>query len=74
MLYQINVLRALEQNMWQAGLYLRVSEMLLIILMMFGGGLFAGQAVWHDMTFALLPAIAFGLARSALFAFAADGA
>ncbi len=62
MLYQINLLRALEQQMWQAGLYLRVSEMLLIILMAFGGGLFAGQALWHDMTLSLLPAFAFGLA------------
>jgi tight adherence protein B len=60
--YQINLLRALEQQMWQAGLYLRVSEMLLIMLMAFGAGLFMGQAVWHDLTFALLPALGFGLA------------
>lgn len=62
MLYQINLMRALEQQMWQAGLYLRVSEMLLIILMSFGGGLFLGQVLWHDLTFALVPACAFGLA------------
>jgi len=62
LLYQLNLLRSLEENMWQAGLYLRVSEMLLIIVMMFGGGLFLGQALWHDLSFALLPAFAFSLA------------
>lgn len=61
-LYQINLLRGLEQQMWQAGLYLRVSEMLLIVLMAFGGGLFLGQAMWHDLPFAILPALGFGLA------------
>jgi len=62
LLYQLNLLRSLEENMWQAGLYLRVSEMLLIIVMMFGGGLFLGQALWHDLSFALLPAFGFSLA------------
>ena len=60
-LYNFNLLRSLEQSMWQAGLYLRVSEMLLIIFLMFGGGLFFGQAMWHDLIFALVPAVGFGL-------------
>src|SRR5216684_5007670 len=60
-LYNFNLLRSLEQSMWQAGLYMRVSEMLLIIFLMFGGGLFFGQAMWHDMVFALVPGAAFGL-------------
>jgi len=51
LLYQLNVLRALEENMWQAGLYMRVSEMLLIIILMFGAGMFLGQALWHDLLF-----------------------
>ena len=61
-LYQIDLLRSLEQSMWQAGLYMRVSEMLLIIFLMFGGGLFFGQAMWHDLLLAMLPAVALGLA------------
>jgi tight adherence protein B len=51
-LWKLNVLRKLEENMWQAGIYMRVSEMLLIILLMFLAGLFLGQALWHDMMFA----------------------
>jgi tight adherence protein B len=61
-LYQLNLLRSLEENMWQAGLYMRVSEMLLIVVLMFGAGLFLGQAMWHDLTFALVPASGFALA------------
>jgi tight adherence protein B len=61
MLSEINLLRRLEENMWQAGLYLRVSEMLLIILMCFGGGVFLGQALWHDMTLATLLGVGFSL-------------
>ncbi len=51
-LWKLNLLRKLEENMWQAGIYMRVSEMLLIILLMFLAGLFLGQAVWHDLLFA----------------------
>src|SRR5713101_5906910 len=36
--YRVNLLQRLEESMWQAGVYLRVSEMLLIILLMFGAG------------------------------------
>lgn len=54
---KLNLLHQLEENMWQAGLYMRVSEMLLIMLLMFGAGLFLGEAVWHDPVFALLPAL-----------------
>jgi tight adherence protein B len=52
LLYKIDVARNLEENMWQAGIYMRVSEMLLIILLMFGGGMALGQAIWHDLLFA----------------------
>jgi tight adherence protein B len=58
---QFNLLRKLEENMWQAGLYLRVSEMLLIIGFAFGAGLFIGQAIWHDLSFAILLGIGSGL-------------
>lgn len=56
---QLNVLRTLEENMWQAGLYMRVSEMLLIILLMFGAGVFLGQAIWHDLLFASATGLGF---------------
>jgi tight adherence protein B len=59
-LWKLNLLRKLEENMWQAGIYMRVSEMMLIIVLMFFAGLFLGQALWHDMLFALGFGLAFG--------------
>jgi len=47
-LYQLNLLQKLEENLWQAGIYARVVDVLLVILMMFAAGLFAGQAIWGD--------------------------
>jgi tight adherence protein B len=58
-LYQINLLRKLEESMWQAGLYMRVSELLLVMILLFGAGLFVGEAVWKQMLFSL--ALAFGM-------------
>jgi tight adherence protein B len=58
-LFRLNLLRNLEENMWQAGLYMRVSEMLLIILLMFLAGLFLGQAIWHDYIFATAGGLGF---------------
>jgi tight adherence protein B len=58
-LWKLDLLRGLEENMWQAGLYMRVSEMTLIIVLMFGAGIFFGQAMWHDMPFALLSGVGF---------------
>ena len=60
-LWKLNILRKLEENMWQAGIYMRVSEMMLIILLMFFAGLFLGQALWHDVLFAVGFGFAFGL-------------
>jgi Flp pilus assembly protein TadB len=60
-LWKLNLLRNLEENMWQAGIYMRVSEMMLIIVLMFCAGLFLGQAVWHDMLFGLGFGVAFAL-------------
>jgi tight adherence protein B len=60
-LWKLNLLHKLEENMWQAGIYMRVSEMLLIIVLMFFAGLFLGQALWHDMIFAAGFGVAFGL-------------
>ncbi|MGH7934188.1 MAG: type II secretion system F family protein [Candidatus Binataceae bacterium] len=52
-LYRLNLLKQLEQSMWQAGLYMRVSEMLLVIVMMFGAGLAGGELLLGDPTLAL---------------------
>jgi tight adherence protein B len=46
--YQLHLLQKLEENLWQAGIYARVADVLLVILMMFAAGLFAGQAIWGD--------------------------
>src|SRR5580698_7226281 len=59
-LWKLNLLRKLEENMWQAGIYMRVFEMMLIIVLMFCAGLFLGQALWHDMVFAMVMGVAFG--------------
>lgn len=58
-LWKLDLLRGLEENMWQAGLYMRVSEMTLIIVLMFGAGIFFGQAMWRDMPFALFAGAGF---------------
>jgi len=58
-LWKLNLLRKLEENMWQAGIYMRVSEMMLIIVLMFCAGLFLGQALWHDLLFGAAFAIGF---------------
>ncbi len=44
-LYQLNLLQKLEENLWQAGIYARMSDVLLVILLMFTVGLFAGEAI-----------------------------
>jgi tight adherence protein B len=51
-LYKMNLLRNLEEAMWQAGMYMRVGDMLLVIMLMFGAGLFGGNLFFHDMWFA----------------------
>jgi tight adherence protein B len=48
MLYRLHLLQRLEENMWQAGIYMRVSEILLIMVLIFGAGIGAGEMVWGD--------------------------
>ncbi len=52
-LRQFNLLRNLEETMWQAGIYTRVSDVLLLMMLLFGGGWAGGQAFWGDQWFAL---------------------
>jgi tight adherence protein B len=59
-LRQINLLKNLEQTMWQAGIYWRVSDVLLIILLLFGAGYAGGYAFWGDFYFAMGGAFALG--------------
>src|SRR5579859_2043526 len=59
--YRVNLLHRLEESMWQAGLYLRVSEMLLIIVLMFGTGFTLCKVFLHDTIIALVAGAAMGM-------------
>jgi tight adherence protein B len=61
-IYQLHLLQKLEENLWQAGIYARVSDVLLVIVLMFAAGLFAGQAIFGSPLFS----IAAGAGMSAL--------
>jgi tight adherence protein B len=61
-LYRLNLLQNLERNLWQAGIYARLADVLLVILLMFAAGLAAGQAIWGIV----LISIAMGAAMAAL--------
>jgi tight adherence protein B len=52
-LYNLNLMRRLEEAMWQAGMYMRVADILLIMVLLLGAGLFGGNIVFHNMWFAL---------------------
>ena len=47
-IYRIHLLKSLEEQMWQAGLYMRVSQMLLIIVMMFGVGFALSKSILSE--------------------------
>lgn len=47
-LRNLNVLRRLEEMMWQAGIYTRVADILLMVLGLFAAGFLIGQAFTHD--------------------------
>ncbi len=44
--YRLNLLQKLEENLWQAGIYARIVDVLLVIMVMFTAGLIAGEAIW----------------------------
>jgi tight adherence protein B len=60
-LIQINLLRSLEELMWQAGLYMRVSEMVLIICMLFAAGALLGELFWKGTVFAIATGAGLGI-------------
>jgi tight adherence protein B len=53
--YQFHLLQKLEENLWQAGIYARVADVLIVIVLMFGAGVLAGELIWND------PLISIGL-------------
>lgn len=61
-LARLRPLRRLEESLWHAGLYLRVSELLLIVVLVAGAGMAAGLLIWGD----LLLAVAAGAGGGAL--------
>jgi tight adherence protein B len=52
-LYRLRPLQRLEEVLWQAGLYMEVPEMLLIIVLIFGAGLVAGWVLLGDPLFTM---------------------
>jgi tight adherence protein B len=59
-LIEFNPLRSLEEMMWQAGLYMRVSEMALMVCLLFVAGFLLGDLFWRGALFALATGVAFG--------------
>lgn len=62
LLSHFNLIQKLEENMWQAGIYMRVSEIVLIMALLFGAGTAAGMAYGGDV----LVGLAAGLGLSVL--------
>ena len=52
-LQRLNLTQLLERNMWQAGLYMRASEMMLLVVVLFGTGEVIGAAIFNDPLLAL---------------------
>jgi tight adherence protein B len=52
-IYRLNLMRRFEESMWQAGIYMRMSEILLIIVLLAGAGIAAGESIWHSTLFAV---------------------
>ena len=53
-LYRLNLLRKLDANIQQAGMHARVSEMLLIIVLLLGVGVLIGRLFFGDLPFELV--------------------
>jgi tight adherence protein B len=68
-LRQFNFLKNLEENMWQAGIYWRVSDVLLLLVLLFGAGWAGGEAFWGDGYFATASGVALAAAPIAYIRF-----
>lgn len=56
----LDVSRILEENMWQAGIYMQVGDMMLIMALLFIAGVGAGEFFWHDKLWALGAGVVLG--------------
>ena len=59
-LWRLDVFRTLEENMWQAGIYTPVGDLVLIIVLLFAAGVGVGEFFWHDTLWALGAGAALG--------------
>ena len=51
--YRLHLMQKLEESLWQAGIYRRVSDILLLMLLLFGAGAIIGAAMWQDALLAM---------------------
>jgi tight adherence protein B len=58
--YKLHLFQRLEESLWQAGIYIRVSDIMLVILLFFGAGLFGAEAIRGDLSISLLAGVATG--------------
>ncbi len=56
---RFNLVRKLEESLWQAGLYVRVSDAILVMVLLFGAGGAAGEALSADSLIAFVIGFAF---------------
>jgi tight adherence protein B len=59
--YDLGLMQKLEESLWQAGIYRRVSDVLLLMLLMFGAGATIGAALWEDPAFAIVLGVALAI-------------
>jgi tight adherence protein B len=59
--YDLGLMQKLERSLWQAGIYRRVSDVLLVTLLLFGAGAIIGAAMWQDLIFAMALGLAFAM-------------
>ncbi len=48
LLYRLDLTHRFEDNLWQAGIYMRVSDMMLLMIVLFSIGAAAATIIWHD--------------------------
>ncbi|HVN29812.1 MAG TPA: type II secretion system F family protein [Candidatus Binataceae bacterium] len=59
--YDLGLMQKLEESLWQAGIYRRVSDIVLVTLLLFGAGAMIGAAIWQDAMFAIALGLGFAM-------------
>jgi tight adherence protein B len=59
--YNLGLMQKLEESLWQAGIYRRVSDIVLVTLLLFGAGAMIGAAMWQDVLFAMALGLSFAM-------------